>query len=166
MSHLCEAYAVAKGNPDNLKIVSTGSGSLSIHADEESAINELKKKNEYVVKVAVMTAGTLAALQGSLDNDRKALKAEIERHKEDDLFYESACDEMQRQQRERAKAGKAIGTEGSLIDGLSWVYTSLSKEEDENKNLRALLKEVRAMVSCMPQSEEIALLTQKLNAIR
>lgn len=36
--------------------------------------------------------------------------------------YNHACDEMERWQEQRKKAGKEIGTEGSLCDGISWLY--------------------------------------------
>lgn len=43
--------------------------------------------------------------------------------------YHHACEEMERYQAKRAKARKEIGTQGSLCDGLSWVYHALDAAE-------------------------------------
>jgi hypothetical protein len=43
--------------------------------------------------------------------------------------YMFACDEMERWQKKRAKAGLEIGTEGSLVDGIGWLYAYIEKLE-------------------------------------
>ena len=43
--------------------------------------------------------------------------------------YNHACDEMERWQEQRKLAGKDPGTEGSLCDGISWLYSYIDKLE-------------------------------------
>lgn len=43
--------------------------------------------------------------------------------------YMFACDEMERWQKKRAKGGLEIGTEGSLVDGIGWLYAYIEKLE-------------------------------------
>ena len=47
--------------------------------------------------------------------------------------YDIACEEMEAWQEKRRKAGKEIGTQGSLVDGIGWLYERL----DELEALRA-----------------------------
>jgi hypothetical protein len=52
---------------------------------------------------------------------------------EDDA-YNHACELMEQFQAERAKRGVEIGTQGSLCDGIAWLYTKL--QELEGRSLR------------------------------
>jgi len=45
--------------------------------------------------------------------------------------YHHACSELERFQRARKKAGKEVGTEGSLCDAMSWLYGQLESVERE-----------------------------------
>lgn len=62
----------------------------------------------------------------SLREENVALKKKIDVLErlvaQDADAYNQACDEMERFQKARAKAGKVVGTEGSLVDGLAWLY--------------------------------------------
>lgn len=69
--------------------------------------------------------------------ERDALKAEIENHKIKSDAYEIACDDMEVFQRARAKSGKHPGTQGSLCDGMRWVYSRINELEDELEASRA-----------------------------
>ena len=57
--------------------------------------------------------------------------------------YNHATDEMERWQRERLAAGREAGCEGSLCDGMAWLYGALERAEAERDQLRALLREAR-----------------------
>lgn len=50
--------------------------------------------------------------------------------------YSHACSEMEAWQAKRRKAGKEVGTEGSLCDGMGWVYERLAATEAEIAALR------------------------------
>lgn len=50
--------------------------------------------------------------------------------------YNHACNEMERWQAKRRKEGKEVGTEGSLCDGMAWVYGHLSTKDAEIAALR------------------------------
>lgn len=54
--------------------------------------------------------------------------------------YNFACEDMEKFQRERFEAGKEVGTQGSLCDGMAWVYGRLSELEAEVARLRKLLE--------------------------
>ena len=56
--------------------------------------------------------------------------------------YNHACSEMEAWQAKRCKAGKRIGTQGSLCDGMAWVYDRLSTSEDEIASLRVVVQGV------------------------
>ena len=43
--------------------------------------------------------------------------------------YNHACSEMERWQHQRWKAGKEVGTTGSLCDGISWLYGRIDELE-------------------------------------
>ena len=62
-----------------------------------------------------------------------------------DAYYH-ACDELERYQSLRAKAGKEVGTTHSLCDGMGWVYGRLDALEREIAGLRAALSERAAEV--------------------
>ena len=49
--------------------------------------------------------------------------------------YNYACERMETYQEARAVAGKEIGTQGSLCDGLEWVYSRLDSIENINVTL-------------------------------
>lgn len=51
--------------------------------------------------------------------------------------YNHACNEMEAWQATRRKSGKEIGTEGSLCDGMGWVYSKLDELETERDALKA-----------------------------
>ena len=53
--------------------------------------------------------------------------------------YNFACEDMEKFQRERFEAGKEVGTQGSLCDGMAWVYGRLNELEAEVARLRKLL---------------------------
>lgn len=57
------------------------------------------------------------------------LEAENRRLRSDDLFYDAACEAMEGHHKERAKLGKEIGCQGSLIDGIAWIYQRLAELE-------------------------------------
>ena len=54
-------------------------------------------------------------------------KAKLE---EEDDPYNYACEIMEKEQLERSKRGVEIGTEGSLCDGIAWLYDRLKKLEN------------------------------------
>ena len=47
--------------------------------------------------------------------------------------YVYACEIMEQEQAERAKRGVEIGTQGSLCDGIAWVYGRLRELEEAQK---------------------------------
>ena len=53
--------------------------------------------------------------------------------------YNHATDEMERWQRDRFNQGKEVGTEGSLCDGIAWLYGHIENLEAERDQLRAQL---------------------------
>ncbi|WP_186352559.1 hypothetical protein [Pseudomonas proteolytica] len=72
------------------------------------------------------------ALQARLtaaDERADVLEAENRRLRDDELFYDAACEAMEGHQKERAKLGKEIGCQGSLIDGIAWIYQRLAELE-------------------------------------
>ena len=113
----------------------------------EAQNTELLKSSEYVDE--------LQAQIQSLQFDYKALQGENERLKADYLeverlcdatyvakgadAYNHACDEMERFQNQRRKAGKKVGTERSLCDGMAWLYRHVSDVEAERDALQAKL---------------------------
>ena len=74
-------------------------------------------------------AVSLAAEKHALSERADVLEAENRRLREDDLFYDAACEAMEGHQKERAKRGKEIGCQGSLIDGIAWIYQRLAELE-------------------------------------
>ncbi len=50
--------------------------------------------------------------------------------------YNHACDEMERWQHQRRKAGKEVGTTGSLCDGISWLYGYIDELEAKTAQRR------------------------------
>ena len=71
----------------------------------------------------------LQALLTAADERADVLEAENRRLRDDDLFYDAACEAMEGHQKERAKLGKEIGCQGSLIDGIAWIYQRLAELE-------------------------------------
>ncbi|MBP5055329.1 hypothetical protein [Pseudomonas chlororaphis] len=63
------------------------------------------------------------------DERADVLEAENRHLRDDDLFYDAACEAMEGHQKERAKRGKEIGCQGSLIDGIAWLYQRLAELE-------------------------------------
>lgn len=45
--------------------------------------------------------------------------------------YNHACDEMERWQKDRAASGKDVGTTGSLVGGIAWLYSRIAQLEVE-----------------------------------
>lgn len=62
--------------------------------------------------------------------------------------YNHACDEMERFQQERIAAGRDAGTEGSLCDGMAWLYERIDELEsalDESVSImQSAERELRA----------------------
>jgi hypothetical protein len=97
----------------------------------------------------------LERMNTELRAERDALQAENERLKADYLKIESlcdetyvaqgadaynhACDEMERFQKQRRKAGKEVGTERSLCDGMGWLYRHVAEVEAARDALAAKL---------------------------
>lgn len=71
----------------------------------------------------------LQALLTAADERADVLEAENRRLRDDDLFYDAACEAIEAHQKERAKLGKEIGCQGSLIDGIAWIYQRLAELE-------------------------------------
>ena len=62
--------------------------------------------------------------------------------------YTHACARMEQFQKERAKAGKEIGTEGSLCDGMEWLYGKLGELERQLVESVELLRSLRHYSNC------------------
>lgn len=75
--------------------------------------------------------------------------------------YNHACDEMERWQAERKKAGKDAGTKGSLCDGIAWLYDRLERLESENEAQAALLRQA---VEVLESYAEITCLDNEVTA--
>lgn len=58
--------------------------------------------------------------------------------------YHHACEQMERRQQERAAAGKVVGTEGSLCDGLAWLYGYLAGLESQLETARLEIESLLA----------------------
>lgn len=81
------------------------------------------------------TAPQPVARQPAWDDPRDAEIAELERLCDATYVaqgadaYNHACDEMDRFQKERVAAGKEAGCEGSLCDGMAWLYGRIADLE-------------------------------------
>ena len=75
---------------------------------------------------------TLTVAADALESQAKRI-AELEPQAD---AYNFACEDMEKFQRERFEAGKEVGTQGSLCDGMAWVYGRLSELEAEVARLR------------------------------
>lgn len=95
-----------------------GGWSADVHFDAEIAVGA------YLVP-----AERVAELEAALANENVAADA-----------YGYACDEMVRWQRERFLAGKEVGTEGSLCDGIQWLYARIAQLEADKSQLREAIE--------------------------
>lgn len=109
------------------------------------------------------------ALQSAIE----ALQGEVERLKADYLeverlcdatyvakgadAYNHACDEMERFQDQRRKAGKEVGTERSLCDGMAWLYQHVSDVEAERDALQAENEQFRLLAKANSEALGAAL---------
>ena len=75
--------------------------------------------------------------------------------------YNHACDEMERWQKDRAEAGKEIGTEGSLCDGIAWLYKHVAGVESELQQARE--ERTALLVNEQNLREELAALRASLS---
>jgi hypothetical protein len=128
----------------------------------QSESENWQKANRAISVLNKSLAAERDSLQSQLDDYTvmmtskcDALQAEVERLKADYLeverlcdatyvakgadAYNHACDEMERFQEQRREAGKEVGTERSLCDGMAWLYGHVSKVEAERDALRAEL---------------------------
>ena len=63
----------------------------------------------------------------------------VQQEEQDGDPYVYACEIMEQEQAERAKRGVEIGTQGSLCDGIAWVYGRLRELEEAQKPKKARL---------------------------
>lgn len=63
--------------------------------------------------------------------------------------YHHACSLMERHQKERAVAGKVVGTERSLCDGLSWLYGHIAGLESQLEAERLEIAELQAQLEAI-----------------
>lgn len=75
-----------------------------------------------------------------LERDRKIARLKVKNRTLEELCdatyvaqgadaYHHACSELEKYQSLRRKAGKEMGTEGSLCDGMSWLYKRIDELE-------------------------------------
>lgn len=106
-----------------------------VTAERDAALlelSEIKESLAYRGSLLCRIEGQRDAMQQLLtaaDERADVMEAENRRLREDELFYDSACEAMEGHQKERAKLGKEIGCQGSLIDGIAWLYRRLAELE-------------------------------------
>jgi hypothetical protein len=88
---------------------------------------ENEEDENYLLAFHPATALRLIELARRAQPEGEAPQADDENIEAD--AYMAACDEMELWQKKRAKAGLEIGTEGSLVDGIGWLYGYIEKLE-------------------------------------
>ena len=102
---------------------------------------ELRKRKGKLVPVSL--AASLLEQQHAALESLRSKNAELERLCDETYVaqgadaYNHACSEMARWQKERLNAGKDAGCEGSLCDGMAWLYGQIEQLEAEVESLRA-----------------------------
>lgn len=102
---------------------------------------ELRKRKGKLVPVSL--AASLLEQQHAALESLRSKNAELERLCDETYVaqgadaYNHACSEMERWQKERLNAGKDAGCEGSLCDGMAWLYGQIEQLEAEVESLRA-----------------------------
>lgn len=113
---------------------------LAVLKDCKAALSQEAEPVAWI-DLSKMTPSGMVYATGFKANDRQTAlyasppkPAPLPQHEDD--AYLVACEIMEEHQRERAMAGKEVGTTGSLCDGIAWLYDRIATLESEAQKLQ------------------------------